>query len=210
MKVTVLGILSDRDGHARDYAGRHWATPSTAYRAVQDPHIRIDTDHDHRQVGDVVHLEIDSYARLWAVAEVDQDAINPFVRVRVGDDIVRVPSDLYWSAERIVDDIDDAALLTWVSLTTRPARVAPDPVEIYPTSIHIDAPARVPWTRRALVRNAVTARHQRQAARGPILIRNATTAHTLPADTSPDEPLPGDRPADALWYGQSGRILAVH
>lgn len=206
MKVTVIGILADELGHATDYRGRHWATPAAQYARVQDPRILIDREHDHQRVGEVVHLEHDLYDRLWAVAEVDADAIDPFVPVVVGGETVRVPVDTFYSAERIIDDSDNTALLRWISLTSRPARVAPQPVEIRDGTVHVDSAARWPiGPLRDLDRSAARARIQRrETGGGPILVRHAGETATRAWSRSGDEP-----PAGRMMYGQPGRILSV-
>ena len=66
---TVYGPFVDELGHA-SAAGRFWASPASSYLREQDPHLRVDRDHDHRWVGEVTFLCRHS-RRLWAVAEVE-------------------------------------------------------------------------------------------------------------------------------------------
>ena len=216
MKHTCIGILADALGHAHDHRGRHWATGSLQYRSAQNSTIRVDTDHDHQQVGQVLHLERDLYDRLWCVAEIEPDAITPHVNVKVAERTVHVPVDTYWSSERLIDDSDDTALLTWVSLTSRPARVAPEPISIYPGPLTIDSVRQwnvPPSTTRSVLRHAAVAWRARRYGGGAIVVRDAH-AHThelLPRASSGDTRPPGDPrpPGGEIWRGQPGRIISI-
>ena len=104
---TVYGRLADQLGHS-SAAGRFAASPASAYLREQNPVIRIDQDHDHRWVGEVVCLARHG-GHLWAVGEVGYEVVEA-VNVRVGGRTISVPHRLYWSASRIGSASDGLAL----------------------------------------------------------------------------------------------------
>jgi len=126
MRHTVVGILCDEIGAAYDpmQRTRLWTTPAGEIRREQADWIPVDREHDHQWVGQVVHLERHA-GRLWCVVEVDAE---PFVSVRVGDEIVRVSAPHYWSAERVSTPDDRDVILRSMALTTSPARIAAQPL----------------------------------------------------------------------------------
>jgi hypothetical protein len=105
----------------------------------QNPVIRVDRDHDHRWVGEVVFLARHG-GRLLAVGEVD--GVAEALNVRVGGQTVAVPTPLYWSATRIIGSPDDGLLLDSVSLTASPASVHPRPVTFLEGSLDHRAAAQ--------------------------------------------------------------------
>lgn len=122
MTYTVLGVLADELGHAHDpdQPGATWPGPADEYRDLQPDRIPIDLDHNGRPVGQVIHLERHR-GNLWCVGEVD--GAQPAVAVRVGDDVVHVEDDLFWSAQRLGDVNGQNILLRSVAITWAPARV---------------------------------------------------------------------------------------
>ena len=164
---TVYGVVTDALGHASattlqqgerrpELRMNAWATPSSEVRSVQNPEIRIDRDHDHRWVGEIIYLERRD-GNLWAVGHID-DRVRAEVHVKVGDDLVTLDHDLYWSPERI-GGADDGILFTSIALTASPARIAPKPVKILEGALdHRDAPRRwnhtLGWHERELLERA--------------------------------------------------------
>jgi hypothetical protein len=120
----VYGPITDDLGHATDGVNA-WATPADAVRRTQS-RIRIDQNHDHRWVGEVVHLELRG-ASLWAVGEV-ADHVSPTVRVAVGDEVVRVEADYFWSPASWRNEDGEDVVFHSLSLTASPARIAAKPV----------------------------------------------------------------------------------
>jgi hypothetical protein len=125
---TVYGVVADELGHA-SASGQHWSSPAADFLREQNPEIRVDQDHDHRWVGQVVFLARNG-GRLWAVGEVDDDVVEA-VRVRVEGRTVEVPNPLYWSATRIGGP-GEGMLLDSISLTPSPARIVPQRVRFLP------------------------------------------------------------------------------
>ena len=124
---TCFGVLASADGHAyrteleqrggrAELRTRAWASPAGRYRSVQDPSIPVDRDHDGRAVGQVVYLERDRYDRIHAVAHV-RDDVGPVTLVEVGDEVVPVETEMYWSASVLQDDQNDDLLLRSAALT---------------------------------------------------------------------------------------------
>jgi hypothetical protein len=135
---TVYGVLASGDGLAYKteleqgaLRLRGWSSPALRYRHVQDAEIPVDLEHDHRQVGRVVHLERDRYDRIHCVAHVSDD-VSPVTRVQVGDEIVGMETDLFWSASRLEDDQTGELVLDSVALTASPARLSATPVTFLP------------------------------------------------------------------------------
>lgn len=167
---TVYGRLADPLGHS-SAAGRFAASPASAYLREQNPVIRIDQDHDHRWVGEVVCLARHG-GHLWAVGEVGYEVVEA-VNVRVGGQTISVPHRLYWSASRI-GSADDGLALDSVSLTASPASVDPRPVAFLEGRLdHRDAASR--WRSKLdraeyeLLRRAAVARYERRKG-DPIVI----------------------------------------
>lgn len=120
----VYGPITDDLGLASDGVNA-WATPANAVRRTQD-RIRIDRNHDHRWVGEVVHLEL-RHGSLWAVGLVE-DHVSPTVRVAVGDEVVPVEADYFWSPASWRNEDGEDILFHSLSLTPSPARIAAKPV----------------------------------------------------------------------------------
>jgi hypothetical protein len=129
---TAWGQLADRTGHALA-GGRAWSSPSSAYSLVQDAQIAITRDHAPPILGKVAYLERTRSA-LWAVGEID-DSLSAVTRVGLGDRVVDVATDLFWSAAHIEDE-DAGLLLTGVGVTAYPARSAPEPIRLEQGELH--------------------------------------------------------------------------
>lgn len=116
---TIAGIVADELGVAFDPATPRlaWRSPCSGFRSVQAREIPVDFEHDGRPVGQVVHLER-TRSSLWAVAEVDA---RPVIDVRVADELIETPVELYLSAQRV--GADDDLVLLGLGLTRSPARI---------------------------------------------------------------------------------------
>jgi hypothetical protein len=72
----ALGLASRQEvtetGHGPLIKMVGWASPASEYRSVQPEQIPVDLDHDHKPVGQVVHLERSRAGMLWCVAHVDE------------------------------------------------------------------------------------------------------------------------------------------
>jgi hypothetical protein len=138
VKAVVYGIIADELGLASTTVVeqgdngprlRHkvWATPAAQVRDVQ-PRLPIDTDHNRVEAGRVLHLERRG-GNLWAVGLLTR-SFDPVTRVKVGDELVELPTDVYFSASRLGTPEYEDIVLDSVSLTAHPARVSAKPVTI--------------------------------------------------------------------------------
>jgi hypothetical protein len=206
---TVIGVVSDELGHAQN-EHRSWATPSAQVSSTQDDEILVDQNHDHRWIGRVVHLEL-RQGKLWAVAEVD-DAVEPFARVRVGDEVVPVEQEQFWSATRIGGG-SDPILFTSLSLTPWPARVFASPVAFLPGRLDYREVARERWHLRGfahdlLTRAAVTRLERRG---GPLIVQDerSRALEGLPADSVEALAALEEQAFDPFWKSRPLRRGAV-
>jgi hypothetical protein len=126
MKHTVMGVVADPIGTVFN-GERAWSTRASEVRCEQPSRIPVDVEHDRRAVGRVVHLERRD-GSVIAVAEVDAD---PFVNVAVGDEVIPVETDWYWSAERHSTPSGEDVVFRALSLTRNPARVNAQPLTWY-------------------------------------------------------------------------------
>ena len=203
---TVIGVLATEDGVAHDPTShrRAWATRSSDIRASQASRIPVDLEHDGQPVGEVIHLERDRHGSLWAVAQVDA---APTVAVRVGNDIVDVPTELYFSLSRT--PFDEDILIRSVALTSRPARISARPVTWYPGGLVEHVGWHIPWQQRDLIHRANESRYTRH--RGSLVIHDTRPAVLATRVTDglylddDGEPVPLGGP----WLHRPGRILSV-
>jgi hypothetical protein len=107
--------LENRNG-AWETRNRTWATPATEVRRVQAARIPVDLDHNHRPVGEVVHLERVASGALFAVAHVDE-RVDP-------------ERPTYWSAASTSDPDGGDVEIEWLSLTFSPAALGLSPLKI--------------------------------------------------------------------------------
>jgi hypothetical protein len=183
MTQTVYGILADKLGHASsevleqgadrpELRRRAWSTPGDAVVAV-DEHLPIDLDHNGIEVGEVTYLERRD-GSIWCVGQIS-DTVQAAVDVVVGDQVVSVDHDLYWSPTRVGDPDSHGLGITSVSLTASPARVNPQPVTILPGELSYRG-AEQRWNLRAggyeleLLERAAAAHGYRRRHRGPLVI----------------------------------------
>lgn len=189
---TVFGIFASQDGLAwtqeleqgalrPELRFKAWSSPASEYRTVQPARVIVDQEHDGVPVGEVVHLEHGPGGNAWCVAHVD-DAIVPEVRVKLGPgNVVSVPHDLYWSAQR--RETPGGLELMAMSLTTSPARLGArtQPVVFLPGQLdHRSAWKR--WNlqygyRRDLLERAANGYWERRfAGGGPIVVHHRDDA----------------------------------
>jgi hypothetical protein len=227
MRQTVYGVLADPLGLASDsileqgpdrpeLRHRAWATPAAEVRNVQDP-IRIDRDHDHRWIGELIHLERSARGDLWAVGHLDEAVIQA-VNVWVGEELVAVDSDLYWSASRwSTPDFCDV-IIGSVSLTAFPARNHAQPVTILDGALSYRGAERR-WRldrfdRELLERAADT--HVGRERGAPLVVYDPggeAEGYLHPAEVlerNEEIAWQGDRPPGPLRHGPRGRVLSVH
>jgi HK97 family phage prohead protease len=161
MKV-AYGVVLDKLGHARS-PGEAWAAPAGQVKRVQRSPLRVDRNHDHEWIGEVIDLQMRG-GNLVAVAEVS-DEVEAVARVRVGDTTIAVPHDLFWSAEHTTGDSIELLAL---SLTTAPRHVAARPVTLLPGSAHMAAFTTHDHVERQLLNRASEAHLRRRG--GEIVI----------------------------------------
>jgi len=164
---TVIGILATKDGIASDPTQRRsrWSTPAAEIRAVQPAYVPVDVEHTGDWCGEVVHLERDERGSVWCLAQVEA---APAVRVRVGRDVVDVPSQFFFSIERTPFDTD--ILVRSVSLTRRPARLGARPVVWYEGGLSDRGGWHTDWSLRPLITRAAEANYTRHGR--PLTIHN--------------------------------------
>jgi len=171
---TCWGLVCDELGHARS-GGRAWATPSLEVRSVQATRIGVDQHHDHREIGQVIHLER-GRGGLWAVAEID-DTVKASVSVRVAGELVDVPHDLFWSPERRGAGELGGIVFDWLSVTPWPARVAPRPLVFREGDAHLAASRSTDPFERDLLKRASEAKLTRHGH--PIVVHDQTPRPAL-------------------------------
>jgi HK97 family phage prohead protease len=223
---TVFGIVSDPLGAASKEVVEQgprgpqlrtavWATPAADVRTVQG-RIPIDRNLDGVEIGELVYLER-RHGRLWAVGQIDAE-VDPAVRVRVGQQTVRLAHDLYWSATRTSGPDWRDIEISSIALTAFPCRVAARPLTILPGALdHRRAPDR--WqldsVQRELLTRAAAAHLDRRAGghHSPLVVHDETIA--IPADFTPsgydlDEPVAGPmRVRSAEPVAVSGRTIEL-
>jgi len=203
---TILGVIATQDGIASDPTQRRsrWATPAAEIRAVQPAYVPVDVEHTGQWCGEVLHLERDERGSVWCLAEVDA---APAVRVRVGADIVDVPSEFFFSIERTPFDTD--ILVRSVSLTRRPARLGAKPVTWFPGDLSDRSGWHIDWQLRPLIARASESNYTRHG--GPLLIRDTRPPAALLTRLGPGFYV--DRDGEPVPVGASmhrpGRITAV-
>jgi hypothetical protein len=130
MTQIAWGEIASADGTAWDRARprtRAWSTPAGDYRADQgEGPIPVTVEHSGPIIGEVTYLERSANGALTAVARIASDW-TPSVNVRVGDQLVTLEHDAYWSAETVRDE-DAAILLHAAAITTSPARLGAKPL----------------------------------------------------------------------------------
>jgi HK97 family phage prohead protease len=193
---TAIGSLASADGIAYDPAQRRpaWSSRSSDYSSVQPATIAVDRDHDGRWIGRVVYLERHQGV-LWAVAEVDAE---PTVAIKVGDDVVHVLTNLFFSAERVAVDDEDIVLRS-VAITRTPARLGARPL----TWFAGDLGDRGMWllNRRRLGGHLGELVERAAESRYTGFFRSSTVIHdTEPAGGLSPIAAPGDAPTPGLLY----------
>jgi hypothetical protein len=109
---------------------RYHAAAACEYRSRQASSIAVTKEHDERQViGEVLFLEQCHDEPLWAVCEVDDNALDPELRFWYSAQ-VRGPMQ-----DNVIRDIE----LTAIGVTRRPAGLAQSPIELV-------AGGLTPWT----------------------------------------------------------------